>query len=57
MLIDSEDWRLTKHERDALREIAFRLKANSNINLPPAYAEEMARVFGSCGEGERDRWQ
>jgi hypothetical protein len=50
MLLDSEDPRLSKHDRDALRQIALRLKASTNTHLPPGYAEEMARVFGGCGE-------
>jgi hypothetical protein len=51
MLIDSEDQRLTKRERDALRAIALRLRDyQPTPPLPPGYQSEIDRVFGSCSE-------
>jgi hypothetical protein len=51
MLIDSEDQRLTKHERDAIRIMALRLRDYQPVPpLPPGYQNEIDRVFGSCGE-------
>ena len=50
MLIDTEDPRLTKHERDTLRRIALRLKTNQPRQPPASYVQELDRVFGSCAE-------
>ena len=58
MLID--DPRLTVSERKQLREIALRLQADHpkpRQPLPEGYRRAIEEVFGTCGEGERDRWQ
>jgi hypothetical protein len=57
--IDLNDPRLTERERHYLRTIAVRLGGADRFRaqLPEVYRRELDRVFGSCGEGERDRWQ
>ena len=63
--INIENSRLTAKERTLLRQIAHRLDNWNDYqpvrplthSLPAGYQSELDRVFGSCGEGERDRWQ
>lgn len=56
-VINIEDSRLTAKERTLLRQIAHRLDnwrfyqpTRPLDSLPPAYQNELDRVFGSCAE-------
>ena len=60
MQIDIDDPRLRVSECKQLREIAFRLQADDpkpRQSLSEGYRRAIEEVFGTCGEGERDRWQ
>jgi hypothetical protein len=50
--VSPHDRRLLPHEREAVTAIAQRLAAMPKPppQLPDAYARELDRVFGSCGE-------
>jgi hypothetical protein len=55
MKLDSEDPRLTKHERKLLREVCVRLQAlepRPRQPLPPEYAQAIEETFGACCEGD-----
>ena len=52
------DPRISRTERRFLEAIATKLREPSRGSpLPPGYQETIEQAFGSCGEGEKDRWQ
>jgi hypothetical protein len=58
MRISLTDPRLTAGERRFLRDIAGKLiDTTPRQPLPPEYQRAIDEVFGSCGEGDRHRWQ
>ena len=58
MRISLTDPRLTAGERRFLRDIAGKLiDTTPRQPLPPEYQLAIDEVFGSCGEGDRHRWQ
>ena len=51
------DPRLTRGERRYLEALGQKLKPAPRQPLPEGYKRALDEAFGSCGEGERDRWQ
>jgi hypothetical protein len=50
LLVDTEDWRLTRPERETLRTIAIRLQNGVRIRRPDKYARQAAQLFGDSAE-------
>jgi hypothetical protein len=57
VIVDTTDPRLSPTERQVLRNVAEKLQQPPRQPLPPAYAEEIERVYGDHYGGDRDRWQ
>ena len=58
MRISLNEQRLTAGERRVLRDIARKLTDTTPRQpLPEGYKRALDEAFGSCGEGETDRWQ
>jgi hypothetical protein len=56
--ISLTDPRLSQGERRFLRDVAEKLREpRTGEPLPESYREALDQCFGSCGEGDRDRWQ
>lgn len=49
---------LGDYGHDAQLKVATAICSHYRQQLPPEeYRAELDRVFGGCGEGEKDRWQ
>jgi len=57
MRIELTDPRLTRSERRYLEALAEKLRPTPRQPLPEGYKRALEEAFGSCGEGETDRWQ
>ena len=57
MRISLSDPRLSHGERRFLRGVAEKLRQPPRPQLPEGYSGRSKEAFGSCGEGETDRWQ
>lgn len=56
MRVNLNDPRLSPTERMVLQRVHDKLSAPRQP-LPEGYKRALDEVFGSCGEGDRDRWQ
>jgi hypothetical protein len=57
MRVSLNDPRLSPTERQVLRNVAEKLRQPPRQPLPEGYKRALDEAFGSCGEGETDRWQ
>ena len=56
MRINLTDPRLSPTERLVLQQLRDRLSQPPRAPLPEGYEQALRETFGSCGEGETDRW-